>query len=182
MVASFFLDRVTLILPRQESKPRKSCISTKVWGRNAVKKIGVCWGGGSILVAWNKIHTPGALLIEFIAKRPVYAKVELEAWQGCRGYILQHVHFLEVRGYFKKLREFIFSRASWEVLGWGIFDDPMLHGSSPKTHGDCGKGILPFEDEAHGDYGKPQTVTWQTSFVKSKLLYFLKKKMLSTEN
>ena len=136
----------------------------------------MCVGGDSILVAWNKIHTPGALLIEFIAKRPVYAKVELEAWQGCHGYILQHVHFLEVRGYFKKLREFIFSRASWEVLGWGISDDPMLHGSSPKTHGDCGKGILPFEDEVHGDYGKPQTVTWQTSFVKSKLLYFLKKK------
>lgn len=63
---------------------------------------------------------------------------------------------MEARVYCKELMESILSRASWEVLGGGMFDEGGLYDSSlPQACSDCGKGILLFEEEVRGGQGKP---------------------------
>lgn len=71
---------------------------------------------------------------------------------------------MEARVDCKKLEESILGRASWEVLGWGMLDDSSLHEFSPWARSECGKGVLPFEEEIQGGHEKLWAVARETYF------------------
>lgn len=121
---SVFLDRFSMTLPRQERKPLHKTIGGEIFQK--------CFLGIPHRLP-GKINTPGALVNRVLLQKPARLS---GAWPRCNGYTFQCTHFSRVKCfasvYCKTLKESFPSRASWEVLSWGMFDGSDLHHSSLK--------------------------------------------------
>lgn len=156
--ASVFLNRFSMTLLRQESKPRKNCISSKDWGRNVFWGFHInCLGKSICQVYW---------LIGFYCKTPCIC--ERLSWRLDKVAVM----YTPAHTFYKSLsslQEAHRVRPQQCILGGVRLGDLMTMASMilPPKHSYYGNGILPFEEEAQGGHEKPWVVAWQNSFLKN---------------